>query len=283
MSTLHTRSVMSLLTAMTADPDLLGTALARQAVIHALAGVVGGLAMAATVLADKVYPPLSARRRAGGDRRWRTVATHLDHAATGAQRAEHLLNSAAGRCHRLIRDGEIVEYHGSLKPQHGRYGIDGPCICVDCEDRGLTLQLHPVRGGHLLTCVNPESVSPIPALDTDLSRHARQAERLLSTGLDPLPASLDAQHALYQARSLAVLTSRTRTVLAGWEDLFGRMLNRHWWSFDTDGGSPWTLKQHIVTAFEQAGNNFPQVTADLRRAVGVLAAIEAEPAGTRAA
>src|SRR4051794_32885055 len=123
MTTLHTRTVVSLLSGMNADGSLLDTALGRRDVIHGLANVVGALATASAALHDKVSPPLSARRRAGEDRRWRTAAAHLDHAAGGALHGWQVLANAAGQCHRLIRDGEIVEYHGSLTPQHGRYGI----------------------------------------------------------------------------------------------------------------------------------------------------------------
>ncbi|MEV7624268.1 hypothetical protein [Actinoplanes sp. NPDC089786] len=282
MAALHTRTVMSLISSMNADPDLIGTALARQEVIHALAKVVGAIAVATAELQDKVYP-LSTRRAAGRDRRWRTAAAHLDHAVDGAQHAQYLLAKAAGQCHRLIRDGEIIEYHGSLTPQHGRYGVDGPCICEDCDNRGLALQLNPVRGGHLLGCVNLHSVSPIPAADTRALHNARQAERLLTAALGTVPALIDAGHAVYLARSLAVVTGRTRTVLAGWRDMFGRMFGAYWWSFDTEGGSPRRLERSILTDLDQAGNTLPGVAADLRRAVTALAAIEAEPAGPRAA
>jgi hypothetical protein len=278
MATLHTRTVVSLLNSMSADGSLLTTARARQEVLRTLANAADGIALAGTVLSDKVYPPLSPRRRVGSDRRWRAAAAHLDHAASGAQHVQQLLFGAVARCHRLIRDGEIVEYHGSLSAAYGRYGIDGPCICEDCEDRGLTLQLHPVRGGHLLTCVNPTSISPLPAPDA-LAVHHGQVERLLSTGLDALPTPLDAEHALYYARSLAVVTNRTRTVVAGWRDMLARLFapGWHWWSFDTEGGSPRHLERYILTAFDHADQSLPQVTADLRRAITTLAAIQAEP------
>ncbi|WP_436528586.1 hypothetical protein [Actinoplanes sp. HUAS TT8] len=284
MAILNTRPVVALLNDFQADPNLTYTALGRHAVLTALASVVGGIAAAEATLADKIYPPMSSRRSAGTDRRWRAAAAHLDTTSRTGGELDGALQTAADLCARVITDLEPVEYNGSLRDQHGDYRIDGSCICENCDNQPLTLQLKPMRPGHVLTCVNLHSISPVPAPHCVARYSVLRVERVLDATLADLPLPLDATDALHLARSLSVITGKARSMAEPWFELIAERLANRRWMFERGGrGHVRTHTRTIIDTCNRVGPALTGMKADLGRAIGVLAAIEAGPEGRRAA
>jgi hypothetical protein len=280
MAGLNIRTVISLLDDLHPDPDLIYIALGRQTAVNALAAVVGGIGAAIADLDQKICPTVKEHDRSRKDRRWHSFLTAMDRAARTAGDLDQALQGAAGRCPRVIADGEPVLYHGSLKPQHGLYAIDGPCICDRCEDV-FTLQLRPARPGHGLTCVNPTSISPAPPPHRLDSGH--RLERVLHAEISALPTPIGVDHAVSLVRAMVSVTGRSSFVLNTWHEPMQQRFAYGWWVFDPAGSSARLHLRHILDTLARIGPALTTVQADLRKAIGVLADIGDNPNPSREA
>jgi hypothetical protein len=281
MANINIRIVTERLNGFPADPELIDTALGREAVLQAWAAVVNGLASAIATVEQKICPPSLFPSRSRQDRRWGKVSAQLGDAATAACRLGDALKEAARWCPKALTDGETVQYSGSQRDVHGRFVLHGYCSCrYECWD-GIELRDGP--HGVVLTCVNPSSIDPVPGPWRAESHDVYTAGLILDTEPRRLYAPLTAAHAITVVRGLSAITSRIRAVLVTWQDAFQTRLNRRC-AVNPHGFHGPNFVRGILADLERTRPDLTETRTHLRNALAVLAEIEADPeAGRRAA
>ncbi|MEU4164528.1 hypothetical protein [Actinoplanes sp. NPDC026670] len=280
MAVIHIRIVTERLNGFPADPELIDTALGREAVLQAWAAAVNGLASAIATVEQKICPPSMFPSRSRRDPRWGKVSAQLGDAATAACRLGDALNEAARWCPKALTDGETVQYSGSQRDVRGRYVLHGYCSCrYGCGD-GIELRDGP--HGTVLTCVNRSSIDPIPGPWRAERHDVFTAGLILDTEPRRLYAPLTVEHAITVVRGLSAITSRIRAVLVTWQDAFETRLDRRC-AVNPHGFHGPNFVRGILADLDRVRPDLTEVRTHLRNAIGVLAEIEAFPDVDRAA
>ncbi|MBO3736664.1 hypothetical protein [Actinoplanes flavus] len=277
MRGLNTATVIDLLNRLRADrnPELTVTAAGRSAGITAAVAATAAIATAIADVTDIICPPGAEPGPARIDGRWNDVRHACDHAAQHTARLAHQLTPLAAGALLVVTDMEPVHYQGSITARHGAHVLAGPCDCRRCGHRGgrlrLSLLLEDLDD---LLCVRPRSVTAFPDEPHDLP--IGDLGTALHEAIHALPPVLATGHAISLIQNLMLFTGRTRTVVTSWATAIDQRLHGRFIT-SLDGTNPASRRDHLTSRLEQADTAFGGVQTELRRAVGTLRAIAADP------